>query len=159
MERLQRAADAGGRVLKAERLDPGGAAEAQRAAAFLVTFDVGRLLVSVDPGSGELTSFSLEPGDEAPSGLVDAAEDEPWWRIIGAPLVRVWLSDATPEGGGRGHAGSPRGGEGSDGRGFRLQFREDDANPRIVALDPYPGPAGPLVRASLEEAEPGRSAQ
>jgi len=140
MERLQRAADAGGRVLKAERLDPGSAGEAQRAAAFLITFDVGRILVSVDASRGDLANFYLEPGDEAPPGLVDATEDEPWWRILGAPLVRVWFGDATPAGGGR---------------GFRLQFREEDDNPRIIALDAD----GPLVRARLEEAEKRRGAQ
>jgi hypothetical protein len=141
MERLQRTADAGGRLLKAERLDPGGAGEAQRAAAFLITFDVGRLLVSVDASRGDLASCYLEPGDEAPPGLVDTAEDEPWWRILGAPLVRVWLGDVTPAGG--------------SGRGFRLQFREEDDNPRIITLDAD----GPLVRVSVEETETRRGAQ
>ena len=140
MERLQRAADAGGRLLKAERLDPGGAGEAQRAAAFVLTLDVGRLLVSVDSARGDLTTFYLEPGAEAPAGLVDAIEDEPWWRVLGATLVRAWLGD-TAQGGG--------------GQGFRLQFREDDDHPRIIALDPD----GPLVRATLEEASPQGSAQ
>jgi len=150
MERLQRAAEAGGRVLKAERLDPGGAGEAQCAAAFLVTFDVGRLLLSVDPGSGELTSFYLEPGDEAPSGLVDVAGEEPWWRILGAPLVRVWAGEPAVGGGRRESAGPSQGG-----RGLLLQFREDDANPRIVAL----APDGTLVRVSLAEAEPQKGSQ
>jgi len=136
MERFQHAAEARGHLLKAERLDPGGAGEEQRAAAFLVTFDVGRLLVSVDPDSGDLTSLYVESGAEPPPGLVDAAEADPWWRILGAPLVRAWLGDVTPAGG----------------RGVRLQFREDDDNPRIVALDPD----GVLVRASVEEAEPLR---
>jgi hypothetical protein len=150
MERLQRAAEAGGRVLKAERLDPGGAGAAQRAAAFLVTFDVGRLLLSVDPGSGELTSHYLEPGEEAPPGLLDAAEEEPWWRILGAPLVRVWSGEAAAGGGRRGSAGPSQGG-----RGLLLQFRDDAANPRIVSFDPE----GPLVRVSLAEAEPQGGAQ
>jgi hypothetical protein len=136
MERFQRAAEAKGRILKAERLDPGGAGEAQRAVAFLVTFDVGRLLVSVDPDSGEITSHFVEPGSEAPAGLVDAVEDEPWWRVLGSPLVRVWFGDATQ--GGR--------------RSVRLQFREDDENPKIVALDAD----GPLLQAALAEAEPPR---
>ncbi len=139
MEHFQRAIDAKARILKAERLDPGGAGESQRAAAFLVTFDVGRVLVSADPDSGDLTTHDIETGSELPPGLADLAEEEPWWRILGAPLVRVWLGDAAP----------------GSGRGVRLQFREDDDNPRIVALDPD----GPLVRAGLAEAEPARSAR
>ena len=51
MERFQQAADARGRVLRieGESADP----ESGRADALLLTFDIGRLLVRVDPASGE----------------------------------------------------------------------------------------------------------
>jgi hypothetical protein len=99
----------------------------------LLTFDVGRLLVSVDPDSGDVTSHYLESDAEAPPGLVDAAESDPWWRILGAPLVRVWVGEPTPSGG----------------RGLRLQFRADAEKPRFVTLDPD----GPLVWVGLEAAQ------
>lgn len=123
---FERAAGGGGQLLRVERLPDGagrkgagregaeGAGEAEREGvgrAWLFTFDVGRILVTAEGGA--LRGDHLVSAEDVPSGLVDASEDEPWWRLLGNPLTRV-------------------GPESPD--GLDLQFRHDDANPRRVHL-------------------------
>jgi len=128
MERLQKLADARSPLLKVERQgeDAGGPAPG-----FLLTFEAGRLLIRVETASGEVHSIHLESSEGLPQGLHDAGEDEPWWRLIGSPITRAWLADPSSRLG-----------------GLRLQFREDDQNPRIVGL----APDGQSVRAWLDPA-------
>jgi hypothetical protein len=87
------------------------------AAGFLLTFDVGRLLVQVDPDAGRVHSLLIESAAEMPPGLEAVSEEEPWWRLVGCPLARV----------GAGEVGA---------QGLRLQFRADGENPRVVVLQP-----------------------
>ncbi len=101
---------------------PGG----RSASALLLTFDAGRLLLSVDPGSEELACMALEKPEDVPGGIVDVSEEDPWWRVLGAPL-----SDATVD--------PP------DGTTLRLQFRPDDHNPRFITLSAH----GASLRAAL----------
>ncbi len=115
MERLQRAAEARARLLKAERL---GRETSGATPGFLLTFEEGRLLIRVEAASGEVHSVFLESREGLAEGLFDAGEDDPWWRVMGSPLTRVWAGE------------SPRG----DPQGMRLQFRDDQDSPRIVAL-------------------------
>ena len=124
MERLNRVVEAKGRLLKAERM---GGMGPMVAPAFILTFDVGRLLIELEPASGGLRSVHLESADEVPSGVELASEDEPWWRVMGSPLARVWAGEIGAQ-------------------GMRLQFREDADNPRIITLLP----SGADVQVRLE---------
>ncbi|MCZ6782842.1 MAG: hypothetical protein O7G30_05980 [Proteobacteria bacterium] len=126
IELFERAAEAGGQILRVERADAseGGGS----ALAYLLTFDVGRIWVRSDPLAGGVAAELAEGAPEGPTGLVSVDDEEPWWRVLGEPLRRAW---ETADG---------------DARGFRLQFRSDDDKPRFVLLTP----AGGLVRAGLE---------
>ncbi len=114
MELLERAAAAGGRLLRVERL-AGSAGDELASAAFLLTFDVGRLLVSADASGNQLNIMHFEQRDDLPSGLVLADEDEPWWRLLGNSLTQVKAGE------------DPR-------NSVRLQFRKEDDNPRSITL-------------------------
>jgi hypothetical protein len=87
------------------------------ASEFLLTFDVGRLLMKVDFEAGGVRSAVIEGVEEIPPGVEDVSDDEPWWRLIGCPLARVWAGEVGAQ-------------------GLRLQFRADHENPRIIALEP-----------------------
>lgn len=121
MERLERVVEAGGVLLKAERL---AGPNPQLVAGLLLTFDVGRLLVEVDPGAATIRTTIIESKDAVPPGMENATEEDPWWRLVGAPLARVTSSKT----------------------GVRLQFRADGDSPRIVALENDGGE----VRTSLD---------
>ena len=109
---LERVVNGGGVLLRVEaRISRGGGT----ASALLLTFDVGRLFLSVEPGSGELSSAALEKAEDGPEGLVDACEEEPWWRVLGSPL-----SGVVAEAPGR--------------AAIRLQFRSADQQPKFVTL-------------------------
>lgn len=124
MERLQRVVEAGGRLLKVERVPGAGP---NIAPAFLLTFDVGRLLIEVDVAAGRVHSVHVEGPDDTPPQLEAASEDEPWWRMMGCLLARVTAGEVGAQ-------------------GLRLQFREDQDNPRIVSLSP----SGADVQVRLE---------
>ncbi len=108
---LGRVVEAGGVLLRVECLHPVGT----NAAALVLTFDVGRLLLSVHPDAPGLTTLALENPDDVPGGLEDASENEPWWRGLGNALGGV-------------EAG------GTDGAAIRLQFRLTDQNPRFITI-------------------------
>ena len=103
MELLERAAAAASPLLAAESLSEGG---------LLLTFEAGRLRLRGDPASAGLVEELVEAGDRDASRGVNLGEDEPWWRLIGNPLVAV---SAVPG-------------------GAALQFRHDNDNPRIVEI-------------------------
>lgn len=123
MERLVRVVEAKGRLLKAERI---GGRGGSLAAGFLLTFDVGRLLLEVDSAGGNIRSVIVEGVEEIPPGAEDASEGEPWWRVLGSPLARVFAGDVGAQ-------------------GLRLQFRSDHENPRFITLQP----SGSEVQVSL----------
>jgi len=89
MEAFENAAGAGAQLLKAERLAQAGADESTPAAAYLFTFDVGRILLTADPAHGRLVGTPIPDQDSLPGGMVDASEDEPWWRLLGCSLAQV----------------------------------------------------------------------
>lgn len=103
MELLERAAAATSPLLAAESLSDGG---------LLLTFEAGRVRLRGGPANAGLVAELGEAGEtNAPPG-VSLGEEEPWWRLIGSPLVRV---SAVPG-------------------GAALQFRHDNDNPRVVEI-------------------------
>lgn len=118
---LDRVREAGGRLLRAERA-PLGPGESGASATLRLTFDVGRVLLRVTAeGPAGLDAEVDDPGESegpgaAPSYL-NADEDEPWWRLLGQPLLRVEA---------RGPEESPE--------ALLLQFRREDERPRRVEI-------------------------
>jgi hypothetical protein len=115
IELFERAAAAHAVLLAAQRL-PGaaGADREQVGAAFLLTFDAGRILLSAQPETDGLHALQIENDEDLPSGLVDAQEEEPWWRVLGSPLARASAEDT--------------------GGCLRLQLREDADSPRTIEI-------------------------
>jgi hypothetical protein len=91
MEVFEHAAGAGAQLLKAERLAQAGVDESAPTAAYLLTFDAGRILIAADPARGRLVANAIPDQDSQPGGLVDASEDEPWWRLLGCSLAQATL--------------------------------------------------------------------
>ena len=89
MEVFENAAAAGAQLLKAERLAQPGNDETPLASAYLLTFDVGRILLAADPAHGRLVANAASDPESTPGGLVDASEDEPWWRLLGCSLAHA----------------------------------------------------------------------
>jgi hypothetical protein len=116
---LEAVAEKKGCLLQVDRGSPaGGTGEDEMSApALLLTFELARILVTAKPGRA-LELRQVQTREEAGGGLAPASEDEPWWRVIGSPLVRASSEEA--EGGGL--------------RAVRLQFRADDQNPRFMSL-------------------------
>ncbi len=139
IELFERAAEARGRILRAERRAPTGFADDPLAGiAYVLTFDVGRILVGSDGAGGRLELAHVESADDLPAGLEDLAEEEPWWRVLGNPLCGAWPNAP-------GEAA-----ESTESRGLTsvcLQFREDAENPKLIELRA----AAPGVRVSIRE--------
>ena len=126
MELLERAAGTGAVLLQAEARSAAGSDEL--VTALLLTFDVGRVLLRANPRRAELEAELLEPDARPPAEVESAAEQEPWWRVLGEPLVRVWsMGPALAS-------------------GICMQFRADEKEPRIITLEPQ----GASVRVRLE---------
>lgn len=119
IELFERAVRGGGQLLKVEVCPL--AERTDRVSTLVLTFDLGRIAVRVEPVTGSLVVDYLGPQDVAPHGLEDAAEEEPWWRVLGSPLARSWPAGPEQEG------------------AVCLQFRADDASPRVVSLEPRGG--------------------
>jgi len=125
MELLERAADARGRILRVQQLiSPGRSQAPSRAAGYLLTFDVGRVLVAPAPSSESLVLTHVDDPSEIEAGLALLDDEEPWWRVIGNALTRVWPGVAG-QGATAGNGGT------SD---VRLQFREDSEKPKVISL-------------------------
>lgn len=86
-------------------------------------FDRGQLQILIEDGGIE-----LELGGGAPlSQTADVFDEtEPWWTVIGQPLIGAWSQVDT------------------DQRRLvvELQFRPDDENPKILTIEPH----GPRIR-------------
>lgn len=126
MDLLERVAENNGVLLRIERLSLPGVPGAARAAGFILTFDLGRILMSAGPGGRGLVFLHLEVGENPPGERAIADEDEPWWRVLGSPLVKA--TDDLERG------------------VLALQFRKDDDNPRVVTVKPD----GELVLVGLD---------
>jgi hypothetical protein len=128
MDVFENAAGASAQLLKVERLGSAGDDATPLSAAFLFTFDVGRALLSAEPAQGRLVATAIPDPEAIPGGLVDASEEEPWWRLLGCSLARV-----TP---------------GPDGAFMQLEFRISGGSTRRLDL----GLAGGAIRAALAAA-------
>jgi len=113
VEVFERAAAAGGILLTAHRLAPAVGSD-EDTAALVLTFDVGRILVSIDSATAHLVATHVAEAGGVPGGAVNANEEEPWWRLLGAPLVRA--------------------AESVDASCLRLEFQPAGAQPRTLAL-------------------------
>mgnify|MGYP005845135913 CR=1 FL=1 len=117
----------------------------------VLTFDIGRILVTADgaaDGVGDGAADGVADGardeaaDEAadgatltvrhaleravlPPGLVSLQEEEPWWRLLGHPLTAVWPGDVEWGTGARSLGPSTI---------LKLRFREESENPRVITL-------------------------
>ena len=119
IELFERAVRGGGQLLGIEVCPLAGRSD--RVSRLLLTFDLGRIAVSVEPASRRLQVDFVASPEEAPAGLEEVREEEPWWRVLGSPLARAW-----------------EGGPGQESK-LCLQFRADDQSPRVIALEPSGG--------------------
>ena len=126
IELFERTADAGGRLLRAEQLVSADASlSSNRGPGFLLTFDVGRILVAADTAQAQLLLRQVESAEAlSVVKLRSLDEEEPWWRLAGNPLTRAW-----PGGVGSG-AASPS----AEVDEIRLQFRADQENPKVISF-------------------------
>lgn len=144
---FERAVESGGRLLRAEA-DRAG----PQAGLLVLTFDVGRVLVSAGgpPAVGaEGTAAEATPAGPGlavrvvpersalPAGLISLEEEEPWWRLLGHPLTAVWPGDVESGVGARSLDSA---------KILKLRFREEAKNPRVVALEAR----GETVKVALE---------
>ena len=132
LEVLERAAEARGKILRAEG-DRAGASVGLLA----LTFDVGRIVIA--PADEGLAIQAVEARDALPGGLGSLDEEEPWWRLLGQPITAAW-------------PGGVEEGVGASGLGklmvLKMRFREENENPRVVRLEA----TGSAMRVSLGEA-------
>jgi hypothetical protein len=104
-----------GAVLLRAEAEPESASDFRRCTSLLLTFDRGKLLL--EPEEDGL-ALSFEEADfSGPMGLEPLDEEEPWWALIGQPLMRSWDVE-------------------QEGRrvGLDLQLRPDDENPKVVSI-------------------------
>jgi len=130
LEMLERASVARAKILRAEG-DRAGASIGILA----LTFDVGRIVIT--PSADGLEVEHVEDAGAMPDGLGSLDEEDPWWRLLGAPLTAAW-------------PGGVEEGVGARGLGslmvLKLRFREESENPRVVQLEA----TGRSIRVSLE---------
>lgn len=125
IELFERVAEARGHLLRVQQLiSPGRSNDPSRAAGYLLTFDVGRVLVMPAPSTEGVAMTRVQDESEIEAGLVLLDEEEPWWRVLGNPLTRAWPG-VSSEGAAAGSGDTPD---------VRLQFREDSENPKVISL-------------------------
>jgi len=123
---FERAAEANGSFLKAEQLvEAAGGDDPLRGPGYLLTFDIGRILVAADRGKACLSIRQVMSLDEVASiRLLALDEEEPWWRVAGNPITGAWPSE--------GGSGATTGDAQVSGLG--MQFRGEGENPRVIFL-------------------------
>ena len=130
LEVLERAAQARGKILRAE-----GDRTGTTLGVLALTFDVGRVVLT--PGDEGVEVRAVEAREELPQDVGALDEEEPWWRLIGQPITAAW-------------PGGVEEGVGARGLGslmvLKLRFREENENPRVVRLEA----TGNALRVSLE---------
>lgn len=89
MEVFDNAAAADAQLLKADRIAQPGELEAPLTSAYLLTFDAGRVLLAIDPARSRFVANQIMDGESLPGGMIDASEDEPWWRLLGCSLANA----------------------------------------------------------------------
>ena len=125
IELFERAAEVNGCFLKAELLlEADTEGDPKRGPGYLLTFDVGRILIAADRKNARLLVRQIESRDDVDSvRLAPLDEEEPWWRLAGSPITRAW---PCPDGSGASAS--------DEVRDLRMQFRADDESPHIVSL-------------------------
>ncbi|MBW2231581.1 MAG: hypothetical protein JRG92_05205 [Deltaproteobacteria bacterium] len=126
IEIFERAAEARGCILRVEQLVAAdGTSEVLRAPGYLLTFDVGRVLIAADKGHERLLVRQIEnAADVAGLQLEPLDDEEPWWRVAGNRVTRAWPG---ADGGDAAVAADAM-------HDLRLQFREDSENPRVISF-------------------------
>ena len=94
-----------------------------------------QLSVELDD-TGEALRLAVSSSAGAPDDAVRADEDEPWWALMGNPLVAAWQA---PAGSAHPHT-------------LELQFREDTSRPKLVTIQIQQG----HLRISARAKEPAR---
>ena len=127
IELFERAAQTEARILKAEQLvEQGSEPSPEKGVGYLLTFDVGRVLVLPDSENACLALREIKnAADLEAIQLLSLAEEEPWWRVLGQRVTRAWLGSQ-----GEGALSSE-----STPNQVRLQFRADTDNPKIISLE------------------------
>ncbi len=77
-----------------------------------------------DAASGGLRLTHVEERGDVSGALLPLDEEEPWWRVLGNPITRAWPATAHA-------AAAASGGESND---VRIQFREDEENPKVICF-------------------------
>ena len=141
IELLERAAETEARILKAEQLvEQGSEPSPEEGVGYLLTFDVGRILVLPDSQNACLALREIKNAKDLEAiQLLSLAEEEPWWRVLGQRATRAWLgsqaegalsSDSTPD-------------------QVRLQFRPDTDNPKVISMEYADGRVQVRERSSV----------
>jgi len=104
-------------LLRPERVPVSGAGP-MRAQALQLTFDRAQLRIEPDVTGEALSVALLGAARSAPEGAVLADEDEPWWALMGNPLVAAWAEPS---------ATAPR--------RIELQMRDDGSRPKLVTIE------------------------
>ncbi|MAI79698.1 MAG: hypothetical protein CL917_12205 [Deltaproteobacteria bacterium] len=123
---FERAAESEGRILQVEQLIESGVEPMpDRGIGYLLTFDIGRILVLPDRARESLKFRQISNLEEvAEIQMVSLGEEDPWWKVMGQLLTRAWP-------GGQGEGAVSSDGEPEE---IRLQFRSDTENPKMIFL-------------------------
>lgn len=114
MNLVENVVKGGGRLLWVEGYGESRHSVSDLVSALILTFDVSRILVFPNSVTDDVEFELIKDAMNGSRNWVPMNEKEPWWRVIGSPLVRVEKS-LKP-------------------KGYRLQFRELNRNPRYIRM-------------------------
>lgn len=105
------------RLLRVERVPVAGLAGTDRSHRIILTFDAGRLTIERVAGEAALrVAFGADEEDE--DDTVRSDEDDPWWAVMGQPMVHAWAISSETTGIAE----------------LLVQFRPDGENPKLVSF-------------------------